>query len=224
MCPLRRSGALTARHYLCEDQLRSARGNRHRTRTDEHEAYSWVPSAEQLDAANVVRLARTLGLRRLPRAPPCVRRGARPLLARGASTISASRSRATGIDVARRLARHRVDDVVRRSAAQPRRGMRAPVGARARRRRGGRLAGGGRNAHVALMGRALSRDYAARRGATRARGPRGRRRRDLPPHVARGRHRLARVRAHRRDPGPDLLRIRRLRRSPRDSRTQARRS
>ena len=49
----------------------------------------------------------------------------------------------------------------------------------------------------------------ARRGARRARRRRGRPRRDLHADGARGRRRLARLRAHRRGPGADLLRLRR---------------
>ena len=60
--------------------------------------------------------------------------------------------------------------------------------------------------------RALARRDATRGAARLARRRAGRPRRHLPADVARGRRRLARDRAHRRDPGADLLRLRRARR------------
>ena len=62
---------------------------------------------------------------------------------------------------------------------------------------------------VADLGGALARGAPARGGAARARNRRGRRRRHVPADGARGRDRLARVRARRRGAGADLLRLRR---------------
>ena len=115
-------------------------------------------------------------------------------------------------EVSRRLARRRVDDLVHRRAAQSRRGMRPPLGSGARRGRGSRLAGGRRDAHVALVGGALPRDDPPGRGSPCSGDSGGRQRRDLPADVPPRRDRLARVRAPRSGPGADLLGVR----GPRD--------
>ena len=86
--------------------------------------------------------------------------------------------------------------------------LRAPLGGAPPGRRRGRRPRRGRLAARADLRRALARRHAARRAARRARRRAGRPRRDLPADVAGGRDRLARDRAHRRDPGPGLLRLR----------------
>ena len=111
----------------------------------------------------------------------------------------------------RRLARPAVGDVVRRLDRLDRPQLRPPVGGaspggdRSRRARRGRLAA------PADVRRVVPRRDAPRRTARRARRRAGRPRRDLPADVARRRGRVARDRARRRDPGPDLLRLRRAR-------------
>ena len=112
-------------------------------------------------------LARLLDLRR---APPGLDRRARSLLA-----FRGRRSRhpagATVGRGARRLARHRVDDVVPRRAAERRRGLRPPVGAGDAGPRGGGVGARGGRAPVADVGGALARGAASGRGASRARRP-----------------------------------------------------
>ncbi len=85
-------------------------------------------------------------------------------------------------------------------------------------RGGGGLAGRGRRAALADLARALARGLSRlAEGLGLARRRPGRRGRDLPADVARGRDRLARRRAARRGAGADLLRLRRAggRRPPR---------
>ena len=165
-----------------------------------------VPGAARRRKCRSARpLARLLDLRR---APPCLSRRARSLLA-----FRGRRSRhPAGPTVgrgARQFAWHRVDDVVRRRAAEHRGGLRAPVGARDAGWRGRGMGARGGRAPVADVGGALARGATSCRSAPRARCPSRRRSRDLPADVSRGSDRLARVRAHRRDPSADLLRLRR---------------
>ena len=109
----------------------------------------------------------------------------------------------------RSLARARVGDLVRRRQAEHRLELRPPVGGADARGGGGRVPGRERrSAHPDLRG-ALPGGDAVRRRAGRARCRRGRHGRALPPDVARGRDRLARLCAPRRDPGARLLGLRR---------------
>ncbi len=92
--------------------------------------------------------------------------------------------------------------------AQHRLELRPPLGrAPAGRGRDGRPERGRIPARADVR-RALGRGDEARRGARPPWRRRGRPRSDLPPHVAGGRDRLARVRPHRGDPGAGLLRLR----------------
>ena len=170
--------------------------------------FTWNPSSEQLGAANVGRLARALGCDGYAELHVVVDRRARPVLARGRG-----RSRHPALPElgrrARRIARDRVDDVVRRRAAERRRRLRAPLGARDAGPRGGGVGARGGRAAFADLGRAVARGSTAGAGVARARGSRGRRGRDVPSDVAGGRDRLSRVCAHRSGPGADLLRLRR---------------
>ena len=175
--------------------------------------FAWTPSPEQLAAANVTRLAHALGCNGYADAPPRLGRGARPLLARRRRRPRARPRPAVGARP-RRLARDRVDDLVRGRPAQRRPGLRAHVGgAHARRDRGCLPHRGRAPGRVDVRG-ALRADDAARRGARGTRCRSGRPRRDLHADGARGRNRLACVRAHRRRAGADLLRLRGARRRP----------
>ena len=80
--------------------------------------------------------------------------------------------------------------------------------ARARRRDRRRLPRRGRRETRADVRRAVVAGDEARRGARAARRRAGRPRRHLPADVAGGRDRVPRLRAHRRRPGADLLRLR----------------
>ena len=90
--------------------------------------FTWTPSAEQLDAANVGRLARSLGcstydeLHRVSVDEPD--RFWRSVV----DDLGIPLARAWD-EVLDEFARHRVDDVVPRRAAEHRGGLRAPVGA-----------------------------------------------------------------------------------------------
>ena len=182
------------------------------------------PSAKQLEAANVARLARALGcdgydeLHRVSIDEPdrfwraVVDDLGIPLARDWDEVLDDSRG-------------DRVDDVVRRRAAERRRGVRPPLGARDARSGGGGVGARGRRATLAHVGGALARGAPARGGACAELGDRrGRRGRDVPADGARGRDRLARVRARRSDPGARSSRASPAPPSPRGSPTPARRS
>ena len=126
----------------------------------------------------------------------------------------------------RRLARDRVGDVVRRRAAEHRAELRPPLGATdARRGRPAVWLGEDGARARARRTRELSREVTRLAEALRRAGRRaGRPRRDLPADVGRRSRRVARVRARRRDPGADLLRLRRAggRRAPAGRRGEGR--
>ena len=110
---------------------------------------------------------------------------------------------------AERLARDRVDDVVRGSAAEHRNHVSPRLGETDARRVGGGLPGRGRGAaRVDLCG-ALAPDGPDRGGAEVIRRRAGRPRRDLHADVSGSGDRIACLRPHRRRPGADLLRLRR---------------
>ena len=130
--------------------------------------FAWSPTAAQLEAANVVRLARALGCEDYTVPPPRLGRGARPLLARRRRR-SRARAHAPLGPRARRLARDRVDDLVRGSAAERRDRLPPRLGGADARRSGGRLPGRGRRPARVDLRRALARDGPDRGGAAGAR-------------------------------------------------------
>ena len=95
--------------------------------------------------------------------------------------------------------------MVRRRPGERRTRVRPPVGERGG---GGRRPLRGRRARVVDLGRDVAPGDAARRVPRRARSARGRPRGALHADVPGGRGRVACVRAHRRRPGADLLRLR----------------
>ena len=114
----------------------------------------------------------------------------------------------------RRLARDRMDDLVRRGTAEHCPGLRPSLGGATPGRVACVFARRGRPA--ATTGRSPSCPIRSRGSPRRSRARRRRRRpgRDLHADGAGGRGRLARVRAPRRGPGADLLRLRRAGRRP----------
>ncbi len=159
----------------------------------------------------MTRLARALGCEDYAALHRRLGRGARALLARSRRRPRARPGAALGRR-ARRLARDRVDDLVRGRAAEHRPGLRARVGGANARRGRGRLPYRGRRPRRVDVRRALRAGREARGGARRARRRRRRPRRDLHADGAGSRRRLARLRPHRGDPGADLLRLRSARR------------
>ena len=138
--------------------------------------FAWTPSTEQLATANVARLARSLGcetyeeLHRLSLDEPD--RFWRAVVDDLGIPLASELGRRP-----RRLARDRVDDVVRRRPAQRRGGVRAPLGQRDADQR--RPSGRRRKASDARSRGPSSRTRCApRRGAARARRRAGRRGRD----------------------------------------------
>ena len=171
----------------------------------------WTPDEATIEHANATRLVRRAGVAELRRARAPLAGRAGVVLAALRSTTWGSSSRQPWERGARRLARARVDDLVRRRHASRsphncvhRWAERAPDARRGRRARRGRLAA--RRSRFAELSRDVTRLAEQLVGARRRRR---RPRRDLPADVAGGRGRLARDRAHRRRPGAGLLRLRR---------------
>ena len=171
----------------------------------------WEPGPEVLDQANVVRLMRRHGIdayRELVR-----RSQDDPEWFWPAAIEDLELEFSTPWEPGHGpLARARVGDVVRGRQAEHRVELRAPLGGAPARRGGRRLRGRERGPARGDVRGDVRRGDAPGRGARRARRRRGGHGRDLPPHVARGGDRLARVRAPGRDPGAGLLRLRRARR------------
>ena len=108
--------------------------------------FIWSPTAEDVESANLTRLARKPRRRRLRGPPPHLDRGARALLAR---PDRGSRPRVLGAVGAGggHLARRRVGHLVHRREAQPRLELRPQVGGRRARRASRPRSGRARTAH-----------------------------------------------------------------------------
>ena len=172
------------------------------------EAFTWTPSAEQLDAANIVRLARTLGCDDYPslhrvsiEEPDRFWRAVRDDL-----ELPFARDWDRVLDDSRGVewttwfegARLNLADVCVHRWARERGAEEAVVWQSEDDQR------------TSLSWRELSREIVRLAEGLASLGVgRGRRRRHLPADVTRGRDRLARMRAPRRRTGADLLRVRR---------------